>query len=95
MKGTLRISFPCPIVVMGGSNLPKGQELGADVIDVEGEDEPPTPSARKQKGCPPPGYTEPLPPKAPRTAGPMERAERAEPAAGRGQRGAVHEWVEH
>ena len=24
---TLRISFPCPIVVMGGSNLPEGQEL--------------------------------------------------------------------
>ena len=27
MQGTLRISFPCPIVVMGGSNLPEGQEL--------------------------------------------------------------------
>ena len=27
VQGTLRISFPCPIVVMGGSNLPEGQEL--------------------------------------------------------------------
>ena len=36
----------------------------------------------------------PPPPKAPRTATPLERAERAEAAAGRGQRGAVHEWVE-
>ena len=27
MQGTLRISFACPIVVMGGSNLPEGQEL--------------------------------------------------------------------
>ena len=27
VQGTLRICFPCPIVVMGGSNLPKGQEL--------------------------------------------------------------------
>ena len=25
VHGTLRISFPCPIVVMGGSKLPKGQ----------------------------------------------------------------------
>ena len=25
VQGTLRISFPCPIVVMGGSNLPEGQ----------------------------------------------------------------------
>ena len=161
LQGTLRISFPCPIVVMGGSNLPEGQELVglfayrlvsghwrvqtgvsrigeegtvttagvfglnvvtgwdkqrpewvdvawlamrvhvgrqrkmgvADVIDVEGEDEPPTPSARKRKGRPPKGDTEPPPPppKAPRTATPVERAE---PAAGRGQRGAVHEWVE-
>ena len=36
----------------------------------------------------------PPPPKAPRTATPVPQAERAEPAAGRGQRGAVHEWVE-
>ena len=27
VQGTLRISFPCPIVVLGGSNLPEGQEL--------------------------------------------------------------------
>ena len=27
MQGTLRISFPCPLVVMGGSNRPEGQEL--------------------------------------------------------------------
>ena len=27
VQGTLRISFPCRIVVMGGSNLPEGQEL--------------------------------------------------------------------
>ena len=27
VQGNLRISFPCPIVVMGGSNLPEGQEL--------------------------------------------------------------------
>ena len=27
VQGTLRISFPCPIVVTGGSNLPEGQEL--------------------------------------------------------------------
>ena len=27
VHGTLRISFPCPVVVMGGSNLPEGQEL--------------------------------------------------------------------
>ena len=27
VQGTLRISFPCPMVVMGGSNLPEGQEL--------------------------------------------------------------------
>ena len=26
LQGTLRISFPCPIVVRGGSNLPSGQE---------------------------------------------------------------------
>ena len=26
-QGVLRISFPCPILVMGGSNLPEGQEL--------------------------------------------------------------------
>ena len=26
MQGILRISFPCPIVVMGGSNLPEGHE---------------------------------------------------------------------
>ena len=129
MQGTLRISFPCPIVVMGGSNLPEGQELvglfayrlvsghwrvqmglarigeegtvttagvfglnvvtgwdkrrpewvdvaclamrvrvgrqqkmgGADVIDVEGEDDPP-PSARKRKGRPPPMGHRPAPP---------------------------------
>ena len=27
VQGTLRISFPCPIVVTGGSNLPEGREL--------------------------------------------------------------------
>ena len=27
VQGTLCISFPCPIVVMVGSNLPEGQEL--------------------------------------------------------------------
>ena len=27
VHGTLRISFPCPIVLRGGSNLPAGQEL--------------------------------------------------------------------
>ena len=27
VQGTFRISFPCPIVVTGGPNLPKGQEL--------------------------------------------------------------------
>ena len=27
VHAALRISFPCPIVVMGGSNLPEGQEL--------------------------------------------------------------------
>ena len=27
MQGTLRISFPCPIVVRGGANLPAGLEL--------------------------------------------------------------------
>ena len=27
MQAALRISFPCPIVVIGGSNLPEGQEL--------------------------------------------------------------------
>ena len=157
---TLRISFPCLIVVTGGSNLPEGQELVglfayklvsgywrvetgvsrigeqgtvttarvfglnvvtwwdkrrrewvdvawlamsvyvgrqrkmgvADVIAVEGQDDPPTPSARKRKGRPPKGTpSPPSPPKAPRTATPVERAE---PAAGRGQRGAVHKWVE-
>ena len=62
----------------------------ADVIDVEEQDEPPT---RKRKGRPQ-GDTEPPPhPKAPRTATPVERAERAEPVAGRGQRGAVHECM--
>ena len=27
VQGTFRISFPCPIVVRGGDNLPEGQEL--------------------------------------------------------------------
>ena len=67
---------------------------GADVIDVEGEDEPPPPPPRPGSGkaAPPQGDTEPPPPppKAPRTA-PLERAE---PGARRGQRGAVHKWVE-
>ena len=165
VQDTIRISFPCPIVVTGGSNLPEAQELVglfayrlvsghwrvqtgvsrigeegtvttagvfglnvvtgwdkrrpewvdvawlamrvhvgrqqkmgvADVIDVEEQDEPPTLSDGKQKGRPPQGYTEPPHPKAPRTVTPVERAERAERAeagAGRGQRGAVHEWVE-
>ena len=166
VQGTLRISFPCPIVVMGGSNLPEGQELvrlfayklvsghwrvqtgvarigeegtvttagvfglnvvtgwdkrrpewvdvawlamrvhvgrqrkmgGADVIDVErGRTNPPPlgpeaerlPAPRGHRAPPPP------PPKAPRTATPVERAERAEPAAGRGQSGVLHEWPEH
>ena len=133
VQGTLRIHFPCPIVVMGGSNLPEGQELvglfayrlasghsrvqtgvawigeegtvttaavfglnvvtgwekrrpewvdmlwlamrvnvgrqwktgGADVIDIEGEDEPPPPPPRPGSGkaAPPPkGDTEPPPP---------------------------------
>ena len=131
VQGTLRISFPCPIVVMGGSNLPEGPELmglfayrlvsghwrvqtgvsrigeegtvttsgvfGLNVvtgwdkrrpewvdvawlamrvhvgrqwkigmagfIDVEEQDEHPTPTARKRKGRPPQGDTEPPPPK--------------------------------
>ena len=33
-----------------------------DVIDVEGQEEPPTPWARKRKGHPPQGDTEPPPP---------------------------------
>ena len=71
---------------------------GADVIDVEGEDDPPPPP-RPQSGKPPPMEGKPSPPlpKAPRTATPVERAELAEQvqlAAGRGQIGAVHEWVE-
>ena len=67
-------------------------EGGVDVIAVEGDDDAlPTPSARKRKGRPPKGTPSPPPPKAPRTASP---AEWAEPAAGRGQRGAVHEWVQ-
>ena len=48
------------------------------------------------KGAPK-GTRSPPPPKAPRTATPAERAvraEQAEPVAGRGQRGVVHEWVE-
>ena len=64
------------------------RKLGVvDVIDVEEQDEPPT---RKRKGRPQ-GDTEPPPPppKAPRTATPAERAVRAEPVAGRGQRGLV------
>ena len=127
VQGTLRISFPCPIVVTGGSNLPEGQELvglfayrlvsghwrvqtgvsrigeegtvntagvfglnaltgwdkrrpawvdvawlamrvhvGSErkmgVVDVEEQDEPPTPSARKRKGRPPKGTRSPPPP---------------------------------
>ena len=58
-----------------------------DVIDVEEQDEPPTPSARKRKAPPPKGTLSPPPRKAPRTAGPVERAERTEPAAGGGGRG--------
>ena len=27
LQGTFRISFPCPIVVRGGPNVPAGQEL--------------------------------------------------------------------
>ena len=163
VQGTLRISFHCPIVVLGVSDLPEGQEMvglfthrlvsghwpvqtgvarigeegavttagvfglkvvtgcdkrrpewvdvawlamrvheggqrkmgGADVIDVEGKDEPPpTPRPRSGKAAPPQGTPSPPPPpppKAPRTA---TLVERAEPAAGRGQRGAVHEWME-
>ena len=75
---------------------------GADVIDVEGEDDPPPPPPRpvSRKTAPHKGTPSPPPPppsKAPRTATPVkrtERAERAKQAAGRGQRGAVHEWVE-
>ena len=57
---------------------------------------PPPPRPGSGKPPPPPrqGDTEPPPPpplKAPRTATPVEQAE---PAAGRGHRGAVHEWVE-
>ena len=70
-------------------------EGGVDVIDVTGEeDAPPRPSARKRKAPPPPprkGTPLAPPQKAPRTATP---AERAEPAARRGHRGAVGEWVE-
>ena len=71
---------------------------GVDVIDVEGvpkEDAPPVPLVQKQKAQPPPPQGDtaapPPPQKAPRTATP---AEWAEPAAGRGQRGAVGAWVE-
>ena len=66
----------------------------ADVIDVEEQDEPPTPSARKRKGRPQGDTEPPPPPKAPRTATPVERAEQAEPVGGRGQRGVVQEWVD-
>ena len=27
VQGTLRVSFPCPIVLRGGGNVPAGQEL--------------------------------------------------------------------
>ena len=158
VRGTLRISFPFPIVVMGGSNLPEGQELvgmfayrlvsghwrvqtgvarageegtvttagvlGLNVItgwqkrktewvdvaslamrvhvgrqrkgdDVEGEDDTPPLGPEVESPPPPRGHRCPPPPpppkKAPRTA---TAAERAEPAAGRGQRGALGEWVE-
>ena len=43
------------------------------------------------KGTPSPPPPPPPPPKAPRTATPVEWAEQA---AGRGHRGAVHEWLE-
>ena len=63
----------------------------ANVIDVKEQDEPPT---RKRKGRPQ-GDTEPPPsPKSPAYGHPVERAERAEPVAGRGQTRVVHEWVE-
>ena len=45
------------------------------------------------KGAPK-GTRTPPPPKALRTATPAERVVRAEPVAGWGQRGVVHEWVE-
>ena len=48
----------------------------ADVIDVEEDEPPPT---RNLKGRPERGHAPP-PPKAPRTAGPAERAVRAEQA---------------
>ena len=66
----------------------------AHVIDVEEQDEPRT---RKRKGRPQRDTEPPPPPQAPRTATPAERpvrAEHAEPVAGRGKRGVVHEWVE-
>ena len=37
----------------------------ADIIDVEEQDEPPTPSARKRNGRPLQGDTEPPPPESP------------------------------
>ena len=46
---------------------------GGDVIDVEGEDQPPTPSAVKRKGRPPQGDTEPpSPPESPSYGHPAE-----------------------
>ena len=142
MQGTFRNSFPCPIVVTGGSKVPEGQELVglfayrlvsghwrgqtgvsrigeegtvttaevfglnvligwdrrrpewaevawlamrvhvgrqrkmgvADVIEVEEQDEPPTPSARKRKGRPPKGTRSPPPP--PRSRKPRVRPPR-------------------
>ena len=34
VQGTFRISFPCPIVVRGGANLPAGQELGQELVGM-------------------------------------------------------------
>ena len=158
VQGTLCISFPCPIVVRGGGNMPAGQELvgmfayrlvsghwrvqtgvartgeagsvttagvfGLNVLtgweqrraewvdvawlamrvhvgrqrkmgvaDVE-EDEPPPMHKRKGRPEGDTGPSPPPPPKAPRTATPAERAVRAEPVGGRGQRGVVQEWVD-
>ena len=60
---------------------------GGDVIDVKGEDAPPTPRAGSEKP-PTPADTGPPASKAPRTSTPAERAARER------TRGDVAEWVE-
>ena len=75
-----------------------GRRRGLTSLTLRGRTTPPPPAplGPEAERPPPQGHTEPPPPppKAPRTATPSERAELAEPAAGRGQRGALHEWVE-